>query len=426
MQTSITSPLTPDIQEAEAILRSCVHCGFCTATCPTYQLLGSELDSPRGRIYLIKEMLETGRATDKTRLHLDRCLTCRSCETTCPSGVRYGRLIDIGREIVEEKAPRPLAQKIIRRAMLATIPYTGRMSLLLSMGRLARPLLPASLRGKVPALQTSAPSLTSILSRRERKQTNACAAFTTSSHHTRRMLVLEGCVQPLTAPETNAAAARVLDKLGITLITAQNTGCCGALNQHMSDPEGARRMMRRNIDAWWPHIEQGVEAIVMTASGCGLMVKDYGHALQDDAAYAAKAARISTLTRDLSEILAGENLDNFAHIGQGRRVACQSSCTLQHGQKLAGKVESLLRTCGYELTPVADSHLCCGAAGSYTLLQAELSGQLLNNKLAALQAGAPEVIATANIGCQMHLTSLSSVPVVHWIQLLDSTSYGRK
>jgi glycolate oxidase iron-sulfur subunit len=399
MQTSITSPLTPDIAEAEAILRSCVHCGFCTATCPTYQLLGSELDSPRGRIYLIKEMLETGRATDKTRLHLDRCLTCRSCETTCPSGVRYGRLIDIGREIVEKKAPRPLAQKIIRCAMLATIPYTGRMSLLLSMGRLARPLLPASLRNKVPALQT------------------AKAAPVT--HHARRMLVLEGCVQPLTAPATNAAAARVLDKLGITLFTAQNAGCCGALNQHMSDPEGARRMMRRNIDAWWPHIEQGVEAIVMTASGCGLMVKDYGHALQDDAAYAAKAARISSLTRDLSEILAGENLDDFAHIGQGRRVACQSSCTLQHGQKLAGKVESLLRACGYELTHVADSHLCCGAAGSYTLLQAELSGQLLNNKLAALQAGSPEVIATANVGCQMHLTSKTTVPVVHWIQLLE-------
>ena len=400
MQTSITSPLTPDIAEAEAILRSCVHCGFCTATCPTYQLLGSELDSPRGRIYLIKEMLETGRATDKTRLHLDRCLTCRSCETTCPSGVRYGRLIDIGREIVEKKAPRPLAQKFIRRAMLATIPYTGRMSLLLSMGRLARPLLPASLRNKVPALQT------------------AKAAPVT--RHTRRMLMLEGCVQPLTAPETNAAAARVLDKLGITLITAQNAGCCGALNQHMSDPEGARRMMRRNIDAWWPHIEQGVEAIVMTASGCGLMVKDYGHALQDDAAYAAKAARISSLTRDLSEILAGENLDDFAHIGQGRRVACQSSCTLQHGQKLAGKVESLLRACGYVFTHVADSHLCCGAAGSYTLLQAELSGQLLNNKLAALQAGSPEVIATANVGCQMHLTSKTTVPVVHWIQLLES------
>ena len=234
------------------------------------------------------------------------------------------------------------------------------------------------------------------------------------------MLMLEGCVQPLTAPETNAAAARVLDKLGITLITAQNAGCCGALNQHMSDPEGARRMMRRNIDAWWPHIEQGVEAIVMTASGCGLMVKDYGHALQDDAAYAAKAARISSLTRDLSEILAGENLDDFAHIGQGRRVACQSSCTLQHGQKLAGKVELLLRACGYELTHVADSHLCCGAAGSYTLLQAELSGQLLNNKLAALQAGSPEVIATANVGCQMHLTSKTTVPVVHWIQLLES------
>jgi glycolate oxidase iron-sulfur subunit len=402
MQTSITCLHTPDIKEADAILRSCVHCGFCTATCPTYQLLGSELDSPRGRIYLIKEMLETGQATDKTRLHLDRCLTCRSCETTCPSGVRYGRLIDIGREIVEEYAPRPPHQKLMRRAMLATIPYTARMSVVLSLARMMRPLLPRQLRSKIPATQRITP--------------------TPTTSHARRMLVLEGCVQPLTTPNTNAAAARVLDKLGISLITAKGAGCCGALNQHMSDSDGARAMMRRNIDAWWPHIEQGAEAIVMTASGCGLMVKDYGHALKGDVAYAGKAARISALTLDLSEVISRENLDNFAHIGQGRRIACQSSCTLQHGQKLGGTVEALLRRCGYQLTPVADNHLCCGAAGSYTLTQPELSGQLLDNKLAALQAGKPEFIASANVGCQMHLASKSSVPVVHWIELLETAS----
>jgi len=406
MQTTISlqSLTHPDIAEANDILRSCVHCGFCTATCPTYQLLGSELDSPRGRIYLIKEMLETEQASAKTRLHLDRCLTCRSCETTCPSGVRYGRLIDIGREMVEELAPRSLHQKMLRKAMLAVIPYTARMAVVLGLARVFRPLLPAELKKKIPARQI------------------ATAAPATS--HARRMLVLEGCVQPLGTPNTNAAAARVLDRLGISLVSARDTGCCGALNQHMSDSAGARTMMRRNIDAWWPHVENGAEAIVMTASGCGLMVKDYGHALKDDAVYAEKAARISALTRDLSEVISGEILDSatlekFSRIGQGRRVAYHSSCTLQHGQKLGGTVEAILRRCGYELTPVADSHLCCGAAGSYTLLQAKLSGQLRDNKLAALQAGKPELIASANVGCQMHLASASDVPVKHWIELLD-------
>ena len=411
MQTSFSlqSLNHPDIAEANDILRSCVHCGFCTATCPTYQLLGSELDSPRGRIYLIKEMLETNQAGDRTRLHLDRCLTCRSCETTCPSGVRYGRLIDIGREMVEELAPRSVYQKLLRKAMLAVIPYTARMSVVLGLARAFRPLLPAELRKKIPVKQTP--------------------TVTPATSHARRMLVLEGCVQPLGTPNTNAAAARVLDQLGISLVSAQGAGCCGALNQHLSDSDGARTMMRRNIDAWWPHVENGAEAIVMTASGCGLMVKDYGHALKDDAAYAEKAARISELTRDLSEVISAEilstdipdstKLETFARIGQGRRVAYHSSCTLQHGQKLGGTVEAILRRCGYDLTPVADSHLCCGAAGSYTLLQPALSGQLLDNKLAALQEGKPEVIASANVGCQMHLASASDVPVKHWIELLE-------
>jgi glycolate dehydrogenase iron-sulfur subunit len=403
MQTFISPQLlsNPDVVEADAILRSCVHCGFCNATCPTYQLLGSELDGPRGRIYLIKEMLETGQASNKTRLHLDRCLTCRSCETTCPSGVRYGRLIDIGREAVENLAPRSFAEKLLRKAMLAVIPYTARMSVALKLARVLRPLLPRQLQKKIPAKQI--------------------ASITPVTSHSRRMLVLDGCVQPLGTPNTNAAAARVFDRLGISLVSAPGAGCCGALNQHLSDPEGARAMMRRNIDAWWPHVQLGAEAIVMTASGCGLMVKDYGHALKDDAAYADKSARISELTRDLSEILNQEDLSAFAHIGHGMRVAYQSSCTLQHGQKLAGTVEIILRRCGYELTPVADSHLCCGAAGSYTLLQPELSRQLLDNKLAALQKGKPEMIASANVGCQMHLAGASDVPVKHWIELLEKS-----
>ncbi|MEJ1959807.1 MAG: glycolate oxidase subunit GlcF [Nitrosomonadales bacterium] len=401
MQTSIPDHLLshPDIAEANDILRTCVHCGFCTATCPTYQLLGSELDGPRGRIYLIKEMLETEQASDKTRLHLDRCLTCRSCETTCPSGVRYGRLIDIGREMVEEYAPRSFASGLLRRAMLGVIPYTKRMAVVLALARMLRPLLPQLLQNKIPKKQ--------IITLKKTKS------------HARRMLALEGCVQPLGSPNTNAAATRVLDRLGISLVIAPEAGCCGALNQHLSDAAGAREMMRRNIDAWWPHVEKGAEAIVMTASGCGLMVKDYGEALKNDTLYAEKAARISSLTRDLSEIIRSENIGMFAGTGKGKRVACQSSCTLQHGQKLGGVVENILEHCGYTLTPVADSHLCCGAAGTYTLLQPTLSQQLLNNKLTALQQGEPDVIVTSNIGCQLHLSSASKLPVKHWIELLD-------
>ena len=401
MQTAI--PHHPndsaDIAEAEKILRSCVHCGFCNATCPTYQLLGDELDGPRGRIYLIKEMLEGNTVTKKTQLHLDRCLTCRNCETTCPSGVQYGRLIDIGRNEIEKRSTRPLWERLIRGALLAVFPYTGRMRIALLLGNLARPLLPGSLGRKVPRLKKFEPLL--------------------RSQHPRRMLVLEGCVQPLTAPTTNAAAARVLNKLGISLLSAADAGCCGAMHEHMSAPDAAREKMRRNIDAWWPYIEDGVEDIVMTASGCGVMVKDYGHALLDDPAYASKAARISVLTKDLSEILRDEDLAKFAGFGKGKRVACQSSCTLQHGQKLGGVVEKILQQCGYSLTPVADSHLCCGAAGTYTLLQPVLSQQLLQNKLSALQQAEPDVIVSSNIGCQLHMQSASKIPVKHWIELLD-------
>lgn len=402
MQTKIDPQLTdnPSITEAEGILRSCVHCGFCTATCPTYQLLGNELDSPRGRIYLIKGLLEGGAVTDRSRLHLDRCLTCRSCETTCPSGVKYGRLIDIGRQLLEQRVPRSATEQLTRRAMLQVLPYTRRINVALKIGRIVRPLLPAGLKGKVPVKKRTTPW--------------------PRPRHARRMIVLQGCVQPLTAPNTNAAAARVLDRLGISLITASGAGCCGALNQHNSDQATAREMVRRNIDAWWPLIEAGAEAIVMTASGCGLMVKEYGELLKHDPVYGKKAARISAMTRDISEILHELDLDSLAGVGHERRVAYHSSCTLQHGQKLSGAVESILQRCGYHLTPVANGHLCCGAAGTYTLTQPELSQQLLNNKLDALQQHQPEVIATANVGCQMHLETGATVPVKHWIELLDN------
>lgn len=403
MQTSLSDDIkhTPEGREADAILRSCVHCGFCTATCPTYQLLGDELDSPRGRIYLIKQVLEGGPVSDKTQLHLDRCLTCRSCETTCPSGVRYGRLIDIGRAVVEERVPRPFATRMKRALLRAVIPHPRRFAALLCAGRLLRSLLPPTLREKVPEVHA----------RRVASRPAPC--------HARKMLVLDGCVQSSVAPNTNAAAVRVLDRLGVSLMRARGAGCCGALSHHLSAHDEAQDFMRRNIDAWWPHVEAGIEAIVMTASGCGAVVKEYGVLLRHDPAYAAKAARIGALTKDLGEVLANENLEALKPTRQATKIAFHSPCTLQHGQAITGVVESLLRRSGYELTSVADAHLCCGSAGTYSILQPELSRQLRTNKLAALQAGAPHVIATANVGCQLHLQNGASVPVKHWIELLD-------
>ncbi len=401
MQTTLTEEfkISPEGQEAESILRACVHCGFCTATCPTYQLLGDELDGPRGRIYLIKRVLEGGEVTAKTQRHLDRCLTCRSCETTCPSGVRYGRLVDIGRYVVEQQVERLPRQKFVRAALRAVLPYSNRFGTLLTLGRAVKPLLPKSLARKIPARQ------------------NVRAWPTTT--HVRKMLLLDGCVQPVTCPDTNAAAARIFDRLGIQLIRAAGGGCCGAVSQHLASHEEALGFMRRNIDAWWPYIESGVEAIVMTASGCGVMVKEYGELLKHDPNYADKADRIAAMTKDISEVLAHEDLSVFEDTSKGVNVAFQAPCTLQHGQKVNGTVEAILTRAGFRLTPVADGHLCCGSAGTYSILQPELSKELLKNKLAALTEGQPQVIATANVGCQLHLATEASVPVKHWIELLD-------
>ena len=410
MQTNLIESYknTADGLEAESILRACVHCGFCTATCPTYQLLGNELDSPRGRIYLIKEMLEGAAVTDKTMLHLDRCLTCRSCETTCPSGVQYGRLVDIGRAIAEQKTRRGLAQTVQRGLLRAVLPRTAVFNSLLALGRLLRPLLPGGWAKKIPVAQHTKARPT--------------------ARHARSMLVLEGCVQPGLAPATNVAAARVLDKLGITLLSAAQAGCCGAVSYHLNAHEDGLGYMRRNIDAWWPYVEQGAEAVVMTASGCGAMVKEYGHLLRDDPVYAVKAARISGLTRDLGEILAAEtdSLSRVLVLASRGKVAFHAPCTLQHGQKITGVIEALLVQAGYELTLVADKHLCCGSAGTYSILQKELSQRLLHNKLEALQNGQPAQIASANIGCQTHLQNGTELPVRHWIELLDDALSGRE
>jgi glycolate dehydrogenase iron-sulfur subunit len=402
MQTALADFIrdTPEGREADAILRACVHCGFCTATCPTYQLLGDELDGPRGRIYLIKQVLEGRAATARTQLHLDRCLTCRACETTCPSGVKYGRLADIGRKIVDEHVSRPLFERLRRWGLRAVLPHTLRFATLLSLGRVLRPLLPPKLKRSIVTAEP--------------------AGAWPAARHSRRMLVLDGCVQPVLAPAINAAAARVLDRLGISLLHTPAAGCCGAVSYHLTAQEEGLDFMRRLIDAWWPQIEGGAEAIVMTASGCGAMVKEYGHLLRGDPRYAEKAARVAAMTRDIAEVLADADLSALSC--RRRRVAFQSPCTLQHGQQLNGIVEGVLGKLGFELTPVPDGHLCCGSAGTYSILQERLSQQLLTNKLQALTAAGPELIATANIGCLAHLKSRAEIPVVHWIELLGSPS----
>lgn len=408
MQTNLADFIkdTPEGREADAILRTCVHCGFCTATCPTYQLLGDELDGPRGRIYQIKQMLEGGPVTAKTRLHLDRCLSCRSCETTCPSGVKYHRLLDIGRKVVDARVPRPMGQRLVRAALKEALPRPWIFRPAVAVGQMMRPLLPQVLADKVPT-----------------PAAGQSRAWPEKSNHPRRMLALAGCVQPGLAPNTNAATARLLDKLGITLFEAPSAGCCGALRYHLDAHEQALDDMRRNIDAWWPHVEAGVEAIVMTASGCGAHVKEYGHLLQHDPAYATKATRVAELTLDVAEILAAE-VDRLKPLLTARqhprlKLAFHSPCTLQHGQKIKGVVEELLQAAGVELTLVPDSHLCCGSAGTYSILQPTLSKQLRDNKLAALTSGSPTAIATANIGCQTHLQSGCSKPVRHWVEIIE-------
>ncbi len=402
MQTNLADFIkgTREGDEAEAILRACVHCGFCTATCPTYQILGDELDGPRGRIYLIKQVLEGAEPTRKTQIHLDRCLTCRNCETTCPSGVKYGRLADIGRKVIEQRVARPIGERITRTLLKESLPREWLFKPAFKAGQMVRPLLSENLQDKLPA-------------------TPGAGAWPVRSH-ARKMLVLEGCVQPSMAPNINSATARVLDALGVQLVVAPKAGCCGALRFHLNDQEGGLDDMRRNIDAWWPLVEQ-VEAIVMTASGCGVTVKEYGHLLAHDSAYAEKAARISALTRDLSEIMPEFEAVLGARLKGKitRRIAYHPPCTLQHGQQIRGKVEGVLRAAGVDVTLCADSHLCCGSAGTYSVLQPELAHELRNRKLANLAATGADEIVSANIGCLTHLQSGTDTPVTHWIELID-------
>ena len=401
MQTNLSEAARglPGADVAESVLRTCVHCGFCNATCPTYQLLGDELDGPRGRIYLMKQMLEGKEVSASTRLHLDRCLSCLSCETTCPSGVQYHKLLDFSRAAIEQWAPRARGE-VVRRALLRSVlPRPLLFKTLVQIGTAVRPLLPEGLSAKLPRRKPGARPRPPV-------------------RHARTVLMLEGCVQPGLAPNTNAAAARVLDRLGIGVRVVDAGGCCGAVDFHLDAQEAGRARARRNIDVWWSAIEAGAEAIVVTASGCGAFVKEYGFLLRDDPTYAGRAARVSALARDLVEVVRNEALESLGVRGD-KRVAFHCPCTLQHAQKLGGAVEDVLRRLGFMLTVVPDPHLCCGSAGTYSLTQPELSRRLRDNKLDALEGGRPELIVSANIGCQSHLDSAGRTPVRHWIEIVD-------
>jgi glycolate oxidase iron-sulfur subunit len=405
---------TADGTEAEAILRKCVHCGFCTATCPTYQLLGDELDGPRGRIYLIKQVLEGVTPTAATQLHLDRCLTCRNCETTCPSGVQYGRLVDIGRRLVEEQVERPFAERSTRTLLRAGLTSSA-FAPALKLGQLMRPFLPASLKNKVPA------------------SAGARAHQWPTRTLDRKVLLLTGCVQPAMAPNINSATARVLDAAGIQTLVADSAGCCGAIREHLADHDGALADMRRNIDAWTAVIDrQRIEAIVINASGCSVTVKDYAYALRHDKRYAERAERISSMARDLSQLLPSivpmlKKKLEIKHGGKpgadalpARRIAYHPPCTLQHGQQLRGDVEMGLAALGFEVSlPMSESHLCCGSAGTYSVLQPELAYRLRDRKLEHLKALEPERVVSANVGCIQHLQSGTATPVTHWVELVD-------
>jgi len=394
---------THEGRRAAELISACVHCGFCLETCPTYLDRRDERDSPRGRIYLVKQLLETGTAGAATRTHLDRCLTCRSCETTCPSGMRYGELLDIGRGLMEIEAPRGVADRLGRLLLRAVFSRPALLTPLIALGRLVRPLLPGALRSKIPPRQVRGPL--------------------PAEAHTRHMVLLEGCVQSVATPRTNGAARRVLDKLGITLRAPGEAGCCGALAFHLGAQDEGLDCARRNIDAWWPLIEKGAErgaeAVVSSASGCGAMIADYGRLLADDPDYADRARQISQLHRDLAEVVGGQDLSGLPAATLKSRVAVHCPCTQQHALGLAPAVPDILRRAGLTLADTRDGHLCCGSAGTHALLEPGAAGRMRRRALDNLCADAPELIATANVGCQLHLQGDSDTPVVHWIELLD-------
>lgn len=412
MQTNISEELksTPEGIEAERILRSCVHCGFCTATCPTYRLLGDELDGPRGRIYLIKGLLEGKDASQKTQLHLDRCLTCLSCETSCPSGVEYGHLLDIGRQQINKKVKRTLREQFYRYLIRLILPYPERFSFFLLIGRAVRFLLPDKFRQMIPEMTSARKGESSMLESSMNTGKNA-----------RKMILFTGCVQPSLSPETNYASTRLLNRLGIETIISRDEKCCGAIDHHMAVDDSGLSFIKNNIDAWWPYIEQGVEAIVISASGCGTMIKDYGYILRNDPVYKDKAHQVAKMARDIGEIIAAEDVGKLRKIinVSSKRLVFQIPCSLQHGQKMKDKTGELLKNLGYQICDVEDKDQCCGSAGTYSLLQTRLSEKMRKKKIVSLEAVKPDVIMTANIGCQLHLQKATELPVRHWIEILE-------
>jgi glycolate oxidase iron-sulfur subunit len=405
MQTAIAAEFlaTPEGREADAILRRCVHCGFCNATCPTYQLLGDELDGPRGRIYLVKQILEKASAVDAARMHLDRCLTCRSCETTCPSGVTYARLADIGRGLVESQTSRPTVERLMRALLRFALPRRVLFATLLKVGRLARPLLPKRLKAAIPALTP--------------------AGDWPAARHADRVLAFDGCVQAAIAPRINAALARVLDRAGTSLVSDPGVGCCGAIDWHLGAHQKARARMQHVIDVWCEALDRNIRAIAVTASGCAAMIKEYPQIFADDPRYASKAQRVADAVRDPAELIGVEIVAAWPKRATAR-IAFHAPCTLTHALKAASGPERLLAAAGYDLTPVRDAHLCCGSAGTYSILQPRIARALRRNKVAALEAASPDGIATANIGCLVHLAAGSARPVCHWIVLLDEAIDG--
>ncbi|MCG8380916.1 MAG: glycolate oxidase subunit GlcF [Gammaproteobacteria bacterium] len=408
MQTRLIETLinTPEGKAADRILRKCVHCGFCLATCPTYQLTGNELESPRGRIYLIKQVLEGQPATAVTQAHLDHCLGCLNCETTCPSGVEYGELADLGKQLIERQVKRPWYQRVMRWVLLQCLPYRKRFAWMLRLAQYFKLLLPTSVRAQIPV---RVPHVSV-------KKTHS------SQRKTRTMLLLDGCVQPGLTPRTNQAAQQVFGQLGIDLVSAAQAGCCGAMSYHLQQTEAGRDFARQNIDVWWPFIEQGAEAIITTASGCGAFIKSYGEVLAGDPRYREKANRVAEIAKDVVEVLAKEDLAPLRLKPVMGPIAFHPPCSLQHAQNLSGCVERLLTSLGFQLTAIAEKHLCCGSAGTYSIFNPVTAQTLRQRKLAAIESQKPQLIATANVGCQHHLQVGTGLEVIHWVELLVRSS----
>ncbi|SES22501.1 glycolate oxidase subunit GlcF [Rhizobium sp. NFR03] len=424
MQTSFTPAQLsdPHVAESEKILRRCVHCGFCTATCPTYVTLGNELDSPRGRIYLIKDMLENDRPADREVVtHIDRCLSCLACTTTCPSGVDYMHLIDHARVHIEQTYRRPLADRLIRSLLAAVLPYPARFRAALALARVARPLAPL-LRRAAPLAPLAA--MLDLAPRHAAKRPER--AVPPDSALTRgRVILLEGCAQPTLDPGINAATVRLLTRFGVAIATPKGEGCCGALVHHMGREQQALAFARRNIDVWMREIDAGgIDAILITASGCGTTIKDYGHMLRLDPLYAEKAAKISALAQDITEYLATLHLEALPK--RDLVVAYHSACSLQHGQKITALPKLLLKTAGFTVRDPAEGHLCCGSAGTYNILQPDISATLRRRKVKNIEATKPDVIAAGNIGCLTQIASATAIPIVHTVELLDWAYGGPK